>query len=198
MLADSGAYTIIQSLIAAGSGLLGVCVGGHFAARQQRQERRNTRVREQLQEFYSPMVGMRYEIFSKTEVRSKLRSIAQTVRSKQFEGVTDLDEKRRIQREMRPDYVEFQMYNETQFLEHTLPTYQKMLEHFSTHMWLAEPSTRAFYKPLCDFVEIWQRCVGGTIPPEVQAELSLSEAPLEPFYTDLRHHFDRLRAELSR
>jgi hypothetical protein len=136
VLADSGAYTIIQSLIAAGSGILGVCVGGYFTAHQQRHERRNTRVREQLQGFYSPMLGMREEIEAKNEVTGKLTSIAKTGYPKRLEGITDPDTKQRIQQEMR----EFGMYNDTQFRENIL-TYQKMLEHFSTHMWLAEPST---------------------------------------------------------
>jgi len=198
VLADSGAYTIMQSLIAAGSGILGVCVGGYFTARQQRQERRNTRIREQLQGFYSPMLGMRHEIEAKSEVRGRLSGLAQTAYPQLYEGVKDPASKLRIQEENLPDFVKLSNYNNAQFRDEIVPLYKKMLEHFSAHMWLAEPSTQALYGALCDFVEIWQRTIEGTIPAEVAFDLNHSEEPLRPFYKDLRHHFDRLTAELSK
>jgi hypothetical protein len=47
---------IIGPVIAAAAGLLGVAVGGYFTAYNQKRERQQRRVTEQLAEFYGPML----------------------------------------------------------------------------------------------------------------------------------------------
>ena len=197
-MADASTWTgIVQSAIAAASGLLGVLAGSLLTGRNQRIERRNARLREQLQEFYSPMLGMRALILSKSEARQKIRWIAETVWHELFSGVTDPDRKRKIEEEHSPSFDKLQDYNNAQLQEEIIPSYQKMLDHFTTHFWLAERSTQRHYDTLCEFVEIWKRSLDKSLPSRVVSRIQHDEKKLYPFYNDLQDHFDRLRGELK-
>ena len=72
-----------------------------------------------------------------------------------------------------------------------------MLKHFTKHMWLAEASTRAYYKVLCAFVEIWNRHFDESLPGKVRSKLQHDESKLYPFYDDLQPNFDHLSAQLK-
>ena len=57
MFADTNpGWGVLQSGITAAAGLGGVCAGALLTARNQKAERRNARIREQLQDFYSPLL----------------------------------------------------------------------------------------------------------------------------------------------
>lgn len=77
----------MQSGISAAAGLLGVIVGGTVTAHSQKIQRKHARQRDQLEKFYSPLIGMRDDIRSKSEMRTKLHSAAGIAWQKQFEGV---------------------------------------------------------------------------------------------------------------
>jgi hypothetical protein len=63
----------------AASGLLGVAVGGYFAAHNQKRERQHRRLSDQLAEFYGPMLALRTEIL--VRVRFGSRSAAPPTRN---------------------------------------------------------------------------------------------------------------------
>jgi hypothetical protein len=65
-----------QIVIPALAGLLGVLVGGWITTRNQKIERQHQRIREQLSSFYSVLIGMHKQIREKSQVRVKLRGIA--------------------------------------------------------------------------------------------------------------------------
>jgi hypothetical protein len=143
----------------------------------------NTRIREQLENFYSPLIGMRDEIRSKTELRTRIHSAADNAWRKQFERVDDPLEKRLITDKMDDKFSKILQYSNDQLKEDLVPTYRKMLELFSLNMWLAEPSTLQFYNELLEYVEIWNRFLKGTLPLEVLSEMDHGEDQLQPFYT---------------
>jgi hypothetical protein len=87
-------------------------------------------------------------------------------------------------------------YSEEQLKKDLVPTYRKMLELYSSNLWLAEPSTLKFHYVLTEFVEIWNRFLEGALPQEVLMEIDHSEKDLQPFYEDLQINFDRLTKEL--
>lgn len=189
---------IAQSLIAAGSGLLGVAIGGLISARNQSTERKTARLREQLEQFYSPLLGMRSEIMAKSQTRLKINMAADSAWVENFDRVTDPDVKRRITEENAPAFDKLQEYNEAQLREELVPLYCKMLAHFSSHMWLAERSTQRNYDVLCEFVEIWKRAIDKSLPAAVVRKIEHEEKKLYPFYNDLQDHFDRLVEELKK
>ena len=61
----------VNPMISAVSGLAGVCLGGWLAQRNQRIERRQRRIREQLEQFYAPMLGYRQRLRARGELRVK-------------------------------------------------------------------------------------------------------------------------------
>jgi hypothetical protein len=89
-------------------------------------------------------------------------------------------------------------YNDRQLREDLLPVYGKMLEVFTEKYWLAEPETRAYYKDLTEFVEVWKRWLRGTLPPQVLEKLGHSEDKLHPFYEELEERLHVLRANLTK
>jgi hypothetical protein len=189
MFADvSPGWGIASSVIAAVSGLGGVGIGAWMTGRNQARERRSARLQEQLQHFYSPMLGMRAQILSKSEISLKIRSATVAAARDNFKWVTDPEVQRQIDEEEIPEFRKLQEYNDTQLRAELVPLYRKMLDHFSSHMWLAEKSTQRHYHLLCEFVEFWNRSL-ASVPTGGIAE---DEEKLYPLYNDLQDHFDRL------
>jgi hypothetical protein len=194
----SPGWGVLNAAIAAGAGLVGVSIGAWMTGRNQKAERRNARTKEKLQDFYSPMLGMRSEIKAKSESRFQVTNVAGGAWVEEFVGVTDPDAKRTITEAMSPKYDRVQNYNEVLLKEQIVPLYRKMLKHFTKHMWLSEASTRAYYNELCEFVEIWNRALDDSLPGRVRAKLQHDETKLYPFYDDLQKNFDRLTTELNK
>ncbi len=131
-----GAAMDSNALISAGAGLLGVVVGGVCTAYNQWRGRLSERYHDQLQNFYSPMLGMREAIKAKSELRRRLHEIA---------GATYPSIARTLTAEEIAQYDRIQEYSETQLRQDLIPTYQKMADLFAREMHLAEASTRAHY-----------------------------------------------------
>lgn len=192
----SPAWAMGQSLIAAASGLGGVCVGAWTTARNQKKEREHARLREQLQNFYSPLLGMRSEIKAKSELRQKLHRAGNFEWQKLFEAVHDPVAKQQVHDANWPRYEKLLDHSDAQLRHELVPLYRRMLEHYSTHMWLAEKSTLTHYAALTEFVEIWNRFLEGSLPLEILKSVDHSESALFALYTDLQNNFDRLSDEL--
>jgi hypothetical protein len=198
MWRDSIAWVgVVQSAIAAGSGLLGVGIGGIIAAKNQKRERRNTRIRQQLEGFYSPLLGMREEIKAKSHLREHLHSIASETWQDELLG-HGTETKIQIIEQRSGAFQKLAEYSEDQRRQELIPLYAKMLEHFSANMWLCEPSTMVHYAALSDFVEIWNRFLAKAIPVEMHRKIEHWEQALVPFYDDLKMQFDKLTVELSK
>jgi hypothetical protein len=195
--AVSPAWGVIQSAIAAGSGLLGVLIGTVAVSLNAKRDRRIARLKAQLQEFYSPMLGVRSEIKAKSDVRLKVTSIASQTFTEEF-GTGSLGERRDPPPDVSEKYEAIHDYNDTQFRQTLFPLYQQMLDHFTHHLHLAEPSTRLHYDALCEFVEILNRSLDKSLPGKVAERLSHDEGKLQGLYDDLHIHFVRLLAETSK
>jgi hypothetical protein len=187
----------MQSGISAASGLLGVFVGAWMTSLNQRGERRVARLREQLQEFYSPMLGMRAEIGAKSATRQMISDVAGKTWFEEQIDVSDAELRSKLAQAGIPTIKKLNEYNNIQLREEIVPLYRRMLQLFSENMWLAEPSTQEYYGELVEFVEIWNRHLKETLEPELVMSLNHSEADLKPFYEDLIAQFTRLKKELN-
>lgn len=195
---DSLAWVgILQSAIAAGAGLLGVGIGGVITAKSQKRERRNSRIRQQLEQFYSPMLGMREEIKAKSELRARLHSMANQTWEEELLGHGP-ETKAQIVEARWGAFQKLVEYSDEQRRSELIPLYARMLEHFSANMWLCEASTRDQYAALSDFVEIWNRFLAKSLPVEMLRKIEHSEQDLAPLYEDLKLQFDNLTRELSK
>ena len=188
---------LVTAIVTAAAGLAGVVAGGGITALNQRRERRNNRLREQLQTFYSPLLGMHLQVRAKSEVRVKVSNIAQASWPDLFRGVESPQIKQRIQDESEPQYVRLIEYSNAQLTNEIVPLYRDMLEHFTKNLWLAEPSTVSHYAALIEYVEMWNRFLDGSLPKEVLDKVEHKEERLKPLYADLKEQFERLRRELK-
>jgi hypothetical protein len=136
-------FDILPSAIAAGSALLGIAVGGHFSAHNQKRERQQRRISEQLAEFYSPLVAMRAVVLAKSELRLKISGAADVACLAMMEhaykrGVEHVME---IDKERSPLFEKIIEYDNRELAEEIMPTYRKMVELFGSKIHFAEPSS---------------------------------------------------------
>jgi hypothetical protein len=189
---------VTQSFITAAAGLLGVAVGGWIAARNQKAERRIARIREQLAAFYAPLRGIRAEIRAKSELRTKLHSIANDAWQQLLAGESNPVRRKKLEDEEWPKYEPVLKYSEDQLKNELVPLYQRLLRHFTDHMWLAEQSTLQHHSALVEFVEIWNRHLKEPLPYDLIIRLGHEERKLEPLYDDIEGHFSELSAQLKK
>ncbi|MBI4502832.1 MAG: hypothetical protein HY700_16930 [Gemmatimonadetes bacterium] len=188
---------IADILVPALAGLAGVLVGAWMTSRGQKQERRHAWLRRQLDEFYSPMLGMRGLILAKSVTRVKVGEAAGTAWHRLISG-RDPEQQMAIEKEHVPGLEKIIQYENQQHKEEILPLYRKMVEHFTTHLGLAEQATRLHFDALVHFVEVWNRWEKEALPPEVSRELGSTEEALHPFYQDLAVNLERLQSELKK
>jgi hypothetical protein len=188
--------SLVNALVPALSGLAGVGIGGWITSHNQKRERRETHIKDQLSEFYSPLLGIRSQIKAKSEVRLKVSNAAQALWPAKFAGIDDPMVKKQISDTDFPAYEKLLDYNNRQLTEEIIPLYRKMLEIFTDRMWLAEVSTVRHYPALVEFVEVWNRFLDKSLPREVIDQIEHKEENLKPFYDDLQKHFTELSQRL--
>ncbi len=126
--------SLVNTLIPAVSGLLGVAIGGWATALHQKRERRDAHIKSQLSEFYSPLLGIRSQIKAKSEVRLKVSTVAGGLWPAKFEGNDDPLLKKKITDSDGPAYDKLQGYNNRQLTDEIVPLYRKMLAIFTDSM----------------------------------------------------------------
>lgn len=186
-------WTLAQSGISATAGLMGVLVGAMMTSRNQKKERKQAHIRQQLQEFYSPMLGMRQEIVAKEESRRKINEMVHTIIDKSKVGDPGGVRRDHYYDDERKALRGLGAHDHKQWEEEILPLYKEMLKKFTSEMWLAEPSTRANYGELTNFLERWSRVHALTDAAEVAWQADLSDDNVKPLYNDLEFHFARLQ-----
>jgi hypothetical protein len=113
--------SFLQSGITAVAGLGGICAGALLTARNQKVERRNARIREQLQDFYSPLLGMKFDIRAKSDIRQKLHGIANREWEKVLSGISDPLGKKKIEEANWPRYQKLLDHSEAQLRNELVP-----------------------------------------------------------------------------
>ena len=188
---------IASPLIAACAGLAGVALGGAITIWSQTKERRQARIREKLDKFYSPLLGIRKQILAKSEVRKKVHHCGEVEWPALFVGITSPEEKARITKERWPAFEAMMQYSEGQLKKELVPLYNQMVLYFTTNMQFAEDATREHFGALVEFTELWNRNLQSPMPPEVVLCLKHDEKTLYPFYDDLEAQFRMLRKKLE-
>ena len=153
-------------------------------------------VDRQLREFYSPLLGYEREIRAKSELRSRISSAARQAwreMPKVAPGPSF---------DMEKAYAPFGKiieYNNKQLTEELLPLYGRMVELFKEKFYLAEPETAVWYNKLSDFVDLWNRWLTGSIPPEVMEKLGHQDIArdLNGFWQELELRHGALRKKLA-
>lgn len=196
----------IPTIIPAATGLVGVLVGAGltswFAARRERIQRRHAFIEKQLSEFYSPMLGLRAEVKALSDLRVKLQSEAGAAWGDLCaaipEGAGKPEALQALTAQRYPPFSALIEHENKKLIDRLLPAYRKMVKLFRKELWLAEEGTRAYYPELIEFVDIWDRALEKSIPPEVITRIGHTENKLQPFYEHLQKQHDRLRSLIAR
>ena len=187
----------LLALITTTGTLIAVLLGGWLTSHNQKRERQSRFFREQLGEFYGPMLAMRAEVLAKSELRSRISGAAHAEwqqligharRSGSVEGIGETD---------FTIFEEIIKFNDRQFAEDIMPIYNKMVQRFINNMHFAEVSTIAYLDELIEFVEIWNRWFAQSLPADIVQRLGHSEEKLFPFYRDVASHFVALQAKVK-
>ena len=179
-------------------------VGGWLTAHNQKRERRQRRISEQLAGFYGPMLAIRAQVLSQMDLGQKISGKAeaawQTVVKRVYEGNDELgkiDRMEKLTQQRWPSFEKLTAYGNRQLVEEIIPSYRKMVELFTSKMHLAEPSTITYFPVLLEFVEIWNRWLNESLPGEVLGLLNHSEDTLFPLYDNLLETFTRMHQGLA-
>jgi len=186
--------------IPAASGLGGVMLGAWLSGRREIRQRRLSFIEKQISEFYSPLLGIRSEIRMRSELRVKIHSTADIEWRKLCEknrkvGVEALQ---KLTDERGKEFTEIVEYDNRQLKEELIPAYKRMVNLFRDNMWLAVPETKIYFESLLEFVELWERWLAKSLPPEVIQALEHSEESLHPFYDHLQNKHDELREKIEK
>ncbi len=186
-------------LIPAASVLIGVALGGSLTLRNQKQERRQRFIRDQLAEFYAPMLGIRERLRVQGEIRLKVRKEAGRVWPRLMEEASEGGTRhlRETREELSPKFMKIIEDSNRQLEEELTTLYGQMADLFTAKMHFAEPSTRQHFGALIEFIELWRCWLRGALPGEVAERVGPNEEDLTPFYADLGANFERLQAALK-
>ncbi|MDF0673750.1 MAG: hypothetical protein P0120_05325 [Nitrospira sp.] len=181
------------------AGLLGVGIGAWLTGRREKRQCRLAFIEKQLKDFYSPMLGLRNEIFMRSNLRVRIHDTADIVWRELCTQASRLSPEAlgELSRTRGPEFTSLTDYDNSQLRKELIPAYQQMAKLFRDSYWLAHPETRAHYEELIEFVELWERWLAKTIPAEVIQRLQHTEERLKPFYAHLEKKHDLLRSSIE-
>jgi hypothetical protein len=190
---------VIAVAVPALAALAGVFLGAWMSNRRDQSQRRVAFIERQLREFYGPLLSIRTEIRTLSELRVRIESACDAVWQRLTSEVETAGHEAlvKLKADRWPSFEAVTTYDNEQLRSRLVPSYRKMLDLFRDNLWLAEPSTRSHFSKLAEFVEIWERHLAGTVPKEVPKELGHAEANLDAFYENLNAEHDRLRTALA-
>lgn len=179
------------------AGFVGVVTGAWLTSRRERTQRKLDFCATQLKDFYSPMLGLRSEIRMLSELRLRIQNTALDVLEDRTKGSSKTGPAILSAISATSEHEKLIEYDNKQLREDLLPAYREMAKLFRDNYWLADTDTRAFYRELIEYVEIWNRSQANTIPGGVLQRLGHAEAKLHPFYEHLQQKHDSLRKKIE-
>ncbi len=140
----------------------------------------------QIEQFYSPMVGLRRKLLALDSVNSLVgRSILDEMGS--FPSEIDLAQMTDPQKVFMRDVD----YTNEQLTSEILPIYEEMVRLFRDNHWLVEPATGAYEELLISFVEKVKRDLQNALPREARKALPKNDKDLEGFYAEVEETLNR-------
>lgn len=182
--------TIAVAAIGAIAAIVGVVVGGLITIWNDRRKARLEYARQQLSDFYSPILSLRRHIRALSELRKTIGDVAN--------GLYLSDMERHTREERAKALNGMVEFDNEQMKSILLPMYRQMLDIFRQKYWLAEPEVQEHYAALAEYVELWQRNFDKTIPGDVLVAMRVEERKLDPLYHSLEKQFRRRQLMLER
>ena len=139
---------------------------------------------KKLTDFYSPLLAIRKELKAMRDIELKVSRAADTAWRKLCDGYEgDPNGLRKVTDERRDAFTKI-IDHDNEYLEREcIPSYHRMVDVFRKNIWLAEPSTVAYFPYFTGVHRRLGPLSGGRLlPEEVVQELNHSEESLQPFY----------------
>lgn len=188
------------ALVTGAAGLIGVGLGGGLALLNQRRQRADERIQQQLNEFYAPFLGVHMLIRAKSEFRLKLSGILGEAWPRLFANARAQGDPSLLKETADkhwPAFEKAQDYANHVQQHEIIPLYNKMVQLFTDKMPFTEPSTRQYFGELVEFVEIWNRFYADVLPKETLSLLDHREDKVKPLYADVAGQVENLTRQLS-
>jgi hypothetical protein len=188
------------ALVTGAAGLIGVGLGGGLALLNQRRQRADERIQQQLNEFYAPFLGIHMLIRAKSEFRLKLSGILGEAWPRLFANARAQGDPSLLKETADkhwPAFEKAQDYANHVQQHEIIPLYNKMVQLFTDKMPFTEPSTRQYFGELVEFVEIWNRFYADALPKETLSLLDHREDKVKPLYADVAGQVENLTRQLS-
>jgi len=186
--------TLLMQILSA---LVGAAIVYVFGIRKLSVQLRNAFIERQLAEFYSPIVGYRKRIRTKSELREKISDAANASWQDICAQYREANQIMHNHEELFAPYKAIIEYDNQQFREELMLLYRKMLNVFTDKYWLADEDTRAYYQEFLEFVEIWERFLAEALPDDVVKKIGHTENKLHPFYEHLEQKLSALQKEIK-
>jgi hypothetical protein len=185
-------------IFGAAASLLGVVVGGLITNFNQKKERRNRRIREQLS-FYSTLVAIKMEIDVRTTIQEKSLKLNKVAREEDLQIFGDDDPSSRAQVLIQrlPSEERSDGYYQEQYKSEIIPRYKKMLAYWGEHMDLPEPSTVKYYKDLAVRVASWDRAENNGYAFGVGLKMENELPNLDPMFNEFDEQMKQLQNKLK-
>jgi hypothetical protein len=177
-------------------GFAGTVLSQFMTDRREKAARALAFRKQQIEQFYGPLLAMHKEIRARSELRVKLQEAIDTSHVNDMllagrSGVEDTSD------QYVPAIVANVDDEHRTFRNVLMPRYREMISTFRERMWLAEPETREFLPALIEFVDVWDKIIDRSLPHAVASTIGHTEKNLIPFYEHLHKLHDKLRAEVS-
>jgi hypothetical protein len=177
-------------------GICGTLISQFMTGRRERATRATAFRKQQLEEFYGPLLAMHKEIRARSELQVKLQHAIDSRYTEDMllagPGKTEETSDANL-----PAIVKNIRDENATFGDVLMPRYREMITVFREKMWLAEPETREFFAGLIEFVDVWDKIFAENLPRSIAPAIGHTEENLKPFYRNLEEAHDRLRSEIS-
>lgn len=177
-------------------GLLGTFLSQFMTSNREKAARSAAFRKQQLGEFYGPLLSMREEIRSRSELRVKLQTAIDNAHSEDMIRAGPGNIEAASDAHLPAIIANIQDESAT-FRDVLMPRYREMIAVFREKMWLAEKETRQYFSALIEFVDVWDKILDGRLPRAVALAIGHTEGNLKAFYEHLESEHDRIRTLVS-
>src|ERR1700674_558617 len=137
-------------------GWLGALITNFLITRREAANRTAQFRKQQLEEFYGPLLSMHKEIRARSELRVKIqlavdKQHVQDMLETSAAGVVPASDA------LIPSIMQTIRDEGVTLREILMPLYREMVSVFRKKMWLAEPETRVYFTALVEFVDVWDK-----------------------------------------
>src|SRR6266851_7876859 len=179
--------SFILSIVAAlgVGGWIGSVINNWLTIRRETAARAVQFRKQQLEQFYGPLLAMHKEIRARSELRVRLQEAIDIQHMKDMLLAGPGETEQASDSHVPAILANIRDESET-FRNILMPRYREMIDVFRDKMWLAEPETREYFKGLIEFVDVWDKILADKLPPSIAPAIGHTEQNLHPFYQHLK------------